>query len=112
GTQKTQVITINDDDATPGMLAFKANVWAITHAQCVSCHNSGTPQHANDNYIVAYSAAKPFANFNSPKDSILVSPTTNNQQRCGSACMTDGKAMTAAITAWAQAEGTGNTTTT
>ena len=105
GSQSIVNLTIDDDDlfSEPGIEAFRNNVYPISRANCVSCHGATqVPLHAFNDIQTAYDAARSRANFTTPADSILVIKTTDGH--CGSACLTNGSAMTAAVTAWAQVE--------
>ena len=100
--------TPTPDPGNPGLEAFRATVYAITHSRCVNCHNSpplreGMPSHASDDINIAYAAAMTKIDLSDPAASIIVRRTTD--MHCGANCITDGSEMLAAVEAWADAPG-------
>ncbi len=103
GARMAHSLTILDNEIAPtaGMEAFRNSVYVITRRDCASCHALLTsPTHASSDIPLAYSVARPLANFTTPEASTFVSKTRDGH--CGTAvCMTDGTEMIQAIQAWA-----------
>lgn len=80
--------------------AFEATVYPITRANCVSCHQTQSPQHASSDPKTAHDAAYMKVNFGNIPNSRLVKKLRDENHNCWSDCNSNADEMQAAITDW------------
>ena len=80
--------------------AFEATVYPITRANCASCHETQSPQHASADVVVAHEAAFSKVNFGNIPASRLVKKLRDENHNCWSNCSENADEMQAAIEEW------------
>jgi hypothetical protein len=93
---------ITDREYLASVEGFRTSVYAKVRQDCASCHASGSyPRFASETITEAHEVAKAKTDFASPASSLLVLRTKDGH--CGTACSTDGAAMTILIQGWKSA---------
>lgn len=66
--------------------AFTASVYPISRNNCISCHTTRFPKHANDNTLTAHDDLLNggYIDFNNPANSMLVRKVSVQRHNCGS----------------------------
>ncbi|HEX6835724.1 MAG TPA: hypothetical protein VF334_04085, partial [Polyangia bacterium] len=95
---------------TPTALAsFQSSFYSVAVSMCGGCHNEKpnegvlvpqNPLFACSNVDFAYTAAKPFVDFKTPPNSLLVQYAGNNHCGIPTKCGGGSAAVLAAVTAW------------
>lgn len=82
--------------------AFEETVYAITRANCVSCHATQQPMHAADNVVTAHDAVITGfkVNFSNIENSRLVKKLRDDNHNCWGDCEENANEMAQAISDW------------